>query len=94
MSATVWIEPAACMGAGTCEQVAPQVFAARGDGTWVVKEDQAHFGATTVFDGTSGPGRGPDGLHGVARVPDSLLDAVIDAAEQCPGECIHLEVRQ
>jgi ferredoxin len=89
MSTMVWIEPAACMGAGTCEQVAPQVFAPRGDGTWVVKEDEAFFGTTTVFDGTSGAG---SGSHGVARVPDPLLDAVIDAAELCPGECIHLEV--
>lgn len=93
MSTVVWIEPEACMGAGTCEQVAPQVFAARGDGTWVVKEDEAFFGTTTVFDGTSGPGRGPDGFHGAARVPDLVADAVIDAAELCPGECIHMEVR-
>lgn len=84
----VWIDPHECMGAGTCEQIAPEVFHARGDGTWVVKEDAAFFGSTTVFDGISAP----DGAGGVARIPDIVLDAVLDAAEQCPGECIYMEV--
>ena len=84
----VWIDPADCMGAGTCEQIAPPVFHPRGDGTWVVKEDAGFFGTTTLFDGTSAP----DGAGGTARIPDGLLDAVIDAAEQCPGECIYVEV--
>jgi ferredoxin len=88
----VWIEPGECMGAGTCAQIAPEVFHARSDGTWAVKEDAAFFGATVVFDGGSGPGRGPEGADGLARVPDQMLDVVIDAAEQCPAECIFMEV--
>jgi len=28
---------------------------------------------------------------GMAEIPDSLLDKVIDAAEECPGECIFIE---
>ena len=28
----------------------------------------------------------------MAEVPDSLLNAVLDAAEECPGECIFVEV--
>jgi ferredoxin len=93
MTTTVWIEPAACMGAGTCEQMVPEVFIAGSDGTWVVKEDATFFGATTVFDGRIGAGHAPGGPRGVARIPEPLLATVIDAAEQCPGECIHLEVR-
>ena len=89
--ATVWIDGDACMGAGTCSQIAPQVFAQRGDGLWAVKEDAAHFGETVIFDGGSAPGHGPEGVSGRARVPDSLLDLVIDAAEECPGECIFVE---
>jgi ferredoxin len=27
----------------------------------------------------------------VARVPDALIDDVIEAAEECPGECIMIE---
>lgn len=84
----VWIDPHECMGAGTCEQIAPQVFHPRGDGTWVVKEDAEFFGTTTIFDGVGAP----DGADGVARIPAMALDAVLDAAEQCPGECIYMEV--
>ena len=87
----VWIDDSECMSAGTCEQIAPQVFHAREDGVWVVKEDAAFFGVTTVIDGAQGPGRGPAGASGIARVPESLRAAVTDAAEQCPGECIYLE---
>jgi ferredoxin len=29
---------------------------------------------------------------GVADVPDLEIDGVLDAAEQCPGECIFIEV--
>lgn len=84
----VWIDPHECMGAGTCAQIAPEVFHPRGDGTWVVKEDGAFFGTTTVFDGVNAP----DGPNGIARIPDPMLVAVLDAAEQCPGECIFMEV--
>lgn len=84
----VWIEPAECMGAGTCEQIVPDVFADRGDGLWAVRESAAHFGADVVFDGRQGAGHGPDGEQGRARVPDLLLDDVLDAADECPGECI------
>jgi ferredoxin len=30
--------------------------------------------------------------NGVARIPDSLIDTAADAAEECPGECIMIEV--
>jgi ferredoxin len=80
------------MGAGTCSQIAPEVFHQRSDGTWAVKEDSSHFGETVIFDGSSGPGHGPEGIHGRARIPEELIESVIDAAEECPGECIYLEV--
>jgi ferredoxin len=28
----------------------------------------------------------------MAAVTDELLDAVIESAEKCPGECIYIEV--
>lgn len=89
--ATVWIEDSECLGAGTCADIAPAVFHARDDGTWVVKEDPSFFGESLVFDGRSGPGHGPDGYQGQARIPQPLIDLVIEAAEECPAECIHLE---
>lgn len=89
--AYVWIDPAECMGAGTCEDIAPDVFAARRDGTWAVKESAHHFGSETVFDGRNETGHGPEGVGGRARVPAEMLDLVIEAAEECPGECIFVE---
>jgi ferredoxin len=88
----VWIDTDACMGAGTCAQIVPEVFHARHDGTWAVKEDAAHFGATVIFDSLSDEGHGPDGFEGQARVPERLVDLVVEAAEECPGECIFLEL--
>lgn len=85
---TVWIDGDACMGAGTCSQIAPQVFEPRHDGIWAVKEDLPHFDQRVVFDGRDGP----EGFAGRARIPTGLLDAVTEAAEECPGECIFVEV--
>jgi ferredoxin len=87
----VWIDPHECTGAGTCEQIAPEVFQPRSDGVWAVKEEPPYFDRTTVFDGENAPGHGPEGSAGLARVPTELLDSVIDAAEDCPAECIYLE---
>jgi ferredoxin len=80
------------MGAGTCEQIAPDVFRARPDGTWAVMESARFFDIATIFDGGKGLGRGPEGSAGTARIPAGLEDLVIEAAEACPGECIYLEV--
>ena len=34
----------------------------------------------------------PQGADGMAEIPDGQLDAVIESAEECPGECIFLEI--
>ena len=83
----VWIDQDLCTGDGICEEICPDVFLGRDDGLWVVKEESSHFGATVVFDGN----QAPDGAQGVARVPDSLIDAAVEAAEEGPGECIMIE---
>ncbi len=33
----------------------------------------------------------PEGADGLAEFPDSQLDAVVESAEECPGECIYIE---
>ena len=33
----------------------------------------------------------PGGAQGMALVPTDLEDAVVEAAEECPGECIFVE---
>lgn len=83
----VWIDQDLCTGDGICEEIAPDVFIGRDDGLWVVKEEASHFGASIVFDGEEAP----DGARGVARVPDSQIDIVVESAEECPGECIMIE---
>ncbi len=83
----IWIDKDECMGAGTCEQIAPELFEARRDGIWAVKEDAMFFGQTRVFDGNGAP----DGPQGRASVPEELLELAFEAAEECPGECIHFE---
>lgn len=90
--AVVWIDGDECMGAGTCAQIAPQVFVERKDGTWAVKEDRAFFDNHIVFDGIDAEGHGPEGVAGRARIPERLLDLVVEAAEECPAECIFVEV--
>lgn len=84
---TIWIDNDECMGAGTCEQIAPELFASRRDGTWAVKEDGRFFGETKVFDGEGAP----DGSSGRARVPEHLVDLAFEASDECPGECIYVE---
>lgn len=83
----VWIDQDLCTGDGICEEIAPDVFIGRDDGLWVVKETSGNWGMDIVFDGN----RAPDGSRGVARVPNDQIDIVVEAAEECPGECIMIE---
>ena len=87
----VWIDQDLCTGDGICSEICPDVFEARDDGLWVVKEEASHFGERIVFDGGDGAGHGPDMGKGVARIPDSKIDDSVEAAEECPGECIMIE---
>ncbi|MDQ3542531.1 MAG: ferredoxin [Actinomycetota bacterium] len=87
----VWIDQDLCTGDGICSEICPDVFVGRDDGLWVVKEEASHFGTTVVFDGVEGAGHGPDMAKGVAQIPDSLIDLAVEAAEECPGECIMIE---
>ena len=83
----VWIDQELCTGDGSCSGIAPDVFHERADGLWVVKETEEYWGENIIFDGV----QAPDMARGVARVPMSILDEVIEAAEECPGECIMIE---
>jgi len=91
MALMVWIDQDLCTGDGICEEICGDVFTARADGLWVVKEEAKQFGTTIVFDGGTDAGHGPDGGRGVARIPESVVDAAVEAAEECPGECIMIE---
>lgn len=73
----VWIDQDLCTGDGLCEEIAPNVFVLLDDGLAYVKEGDKVFN--------------PGGPTGLANFPDSELDGVIEAAEECPGECIFIE---
>ena len=74
----VWIDQDLCTGDGLCEEICPDVFTLLDDGLAYVKEDGKVF---------SNPG----GAEGLANIPEGLLEAVIESAEECPGECIFIE---
>jgi ferredoxin len=79
MAMKVWIDQDLCTGDGLCEEIAPSVFTLLDDGLAYVKEGDKIF---------SDPG-GPEGL---AAVPANMEEATIESAEECPGECIFIEV--
>ncbi|MGH9070296.1 MAG: ferredoxin [Acidimicrobiales bacterium] len=74
----VWIDQDLCTGDGLCEEIAPAVFTLLDDGLAYVKDgNEVH--------------NSPGGSAGMASVPPSLDEAVKEAAEECPGECIFIE---
>jgi len=74
----VWIDQDLCTGDGLCEEIAPSVFTLLDDGLAYVKEGDK------VFDD-------PAGSAGLANVPADQEDSTVEAAEECPGECIFIE---
>ena len=74
----VWIDQDLCTGDGLCAEIAPDVF--------VMADDCLAYVAQR---GVRLEGGGPDVL---ADVPEELAVDVIDAADECPGECIFIEV--
>ena len=88
MSMRVWIDQDLCTGDGICVEIAPAIFEMDDDGLAYVKE----VGWPNRF-GPGGSGDSParKSGEGTVPVPDNQLDAVIDAAEECPGECIFIE---
>lgn len=73
----VWIDQSLCTGDGLCEEICPQIFSLLDDGLAYVRE-----GERVLSD--------PGGDSSLANVPEALEDAVREAAEECPGECIFL----
>lgn len=78
----VWIDQDLCTGDGLCEEIAPDVFTLLDDGLAYVKEGDKVY-ATAKGN--------PQGAEGLANFPDSRIDAVVESAEECPGECIFIE---
>lgn len=65
-----------CTGDGLCVQYAPEVFEFDVDGLAYVKDESG--------DLLMSPGA-------TVEIPAHLRLEVIDAAKECPGECIHIQ---
>ncbi len=78
----VWIDQDLCTGDGICTEIAPEVFDMHDDGLAYVKDGDGNL----LTD--------PGGLHSIVKVAEdeSIQEAVIESAEECPGECIFIEV--
>ena len=75
----VWIDQDLCTGDGLCEDDCPDAFKLLEDGISYVAE----FGV---------PLNDPGGAGSLARVTNRDRQAVLRAAEVCPGECIFIDI--
>jgi ferredoxin len=74
----VWIDQDLCTGDGLCTDHCPEVFVLLEDGISYVREGSA-------------VGNEPGGARSTVLVPRRLEAAAVNAALDCPGECIFLE---
>jgi ferredoxin len=81
----VWIDQDLCTGDGLCEEIAPDVFTLLDDGLAYVKEGK------TIYAEAKGNAQGAKGM---AEFPESLAEAVVESALECPGECIFIELEE
>ena len=88
----VWIDQDLCTGDGLCVEICPGLFDMHDDGLAYVKEADwsSLYGRDNPRTDKSDPVL--QMAAGTATVPDELVESAIDAAEDCPGECIFLEV--
>ncbi len=77
----VWIDQDLCTGDGICTDHAPDVFTILEDGIAYCRD-----GDRVLND--------PGGSAELAVVPLAREVDVIDAAAECPGECIFIEIEQ
>jgi ferredoxin len=85
----VWIDQDLCTGDGICAEICPSIFEMADDGLAYVKEE--YWKSIVGLEG----GKGDPALkmaEGTAAVPEELLEAVIESADECPGECIYIEI--
>ncbi len=75
----VWIDQDLCTGDGLCTDHAPEVFTLLEDGIAYVRQQ-----GRVLND--------PGGSGSIAVVPARLHLATVHAADDCPGECIFIEL--
>lgn len=88
-SVKVWIDQDLCTGDGLCAEIAPSIFEMADDGLAYVKE--ADWSSIDGPDSKTYANPVYKMSTGLATVPENLIDATIESAEECPGECIYIE---
>jgi ferredoxin len=76
----VWIDQDLCTGDGLCTDHCPDVFVLLEDGISYVRDPHSRS-----------IGNDPGGRNSVVAIPARLEQQVVDAALDCPGECIFVE---
>ncbi|NUR70248.1 MAG: ferredoxin [Hamadaea sp.] len=71
----VWVDQDLCTGDGLCVQYAPEVFEFDVDGLAYVKDEAGELQLAK---------------DAKVAVPAHLRLEILDAAKECPGECIHV----
>ena len=84
--AEVWIDQDLCTGDGLCEEIAPAVFHLLDDGLAYVKS--ANPEENRLQDDGSWPHKTD---LGKVAIREDLDEAVREARDECPGECIFIE---
>ncbi len=72
----VWIDQDLCTGDGLCTDIVPELFGLNDDGLAYVKDSD---GELMVEPGRSGS---------LANIPAGNEELAVEAAQECPGECI------
>ena len=87
----VWIDQDLCTGDGLCTEIEPSIFEMADDGLAYVKE----VDWPTIYS-QDGQNASEEPIKqmasGTAAVPADKIESVIESAEECPGECIFLEI--
>ena len=87
----VWIDQDLCTGDGLCAEICPSIFEMADDGLAYVKE--VDWPTIYTKDGKTTTG---DPIlqmaQGTASVPEELVEDVIESADECPGECIFIDI--
>ena len=88
----VWIDQDLCTGDGLCAEICPSVFEMHDDGLAYVKEAEW----PNIYGPNGETRNSGDPVYkmatGMASVPGEDVEAAIESAEECPGECIFIEV--
>ena len=83
----VWIDQELCTGDGQCADICPEVFFLHDDGnaylSYVKESETSGLGSDSTPALRMAAGK--------ADVPRALEDAVVEAADFCPGACIFVE---